>query len=463
MKISPARAAAFDALHRVERDAAFATDALDACLARAGAKRVDAALATELVLGVLRWRRLLDFLLERFAGRPAQSLDLEVLLALRLGLYQLRYLSRVPASAAVNESVELVKRARKSSAAGLVNAALRRAAGDPALRKSGEELAPAGDSPAERIALAHSHPTWLVARWLARFGETETRALLEANNRAPRTTAAILDPSAKEETTAALAELGLDPSPGRWLATAVELCNTPSGGPRRAGTRRANTRGQWWVQDEASQMIVFLLGVEPGHRVLDLCAAPGGKTLRLIQQRGPGPGAVLACDLHLHRLRQMREFLAGLGAPAVHYVALDGTAPLPLGIRFDRILVDAPCSGTGTLARHPEIRWRLERSDLAALAEKQKRLLSQALAQLAPGGRLVYSTCSLEPEENEEVLAAGLAAHPGVRIVSGQAALAPHLLQPESAGALFDARGVFRTLPGVHGTDGFFAAAFEVD
>jgi len=462
VRISPARAAAFDALLRVERDAAFATDALDSCLARAGAKRADAALATELVLGVLRWRRLLDFLLERFAGRPAPSLDLEVLLALRLGLYQLRYLSRVPASAAVNESVELVKRARKSSAAGLVNAALRRAARDPALRKSGEELAPAGDSPAERMALAHSHPTWLVERWLARFGEVETRALLEANNRAPRMTAAILDPSAKKETAAALAALGLDPSPSRWLASAVELRSTPSGGPRRAGAPRANAGGQWWVQDEASQMIAFLLGVEPGHRVLDLCAAPGGKTLRLIQQRGPGPGAVVACDLHLHRLRQMREFLAGLGARAEHYVALDGTAPLPFGIPFDRILVDAPCSGTGTLARHPEIRWRLERSDLAALAEKQKRLVSQALAQLSPGGRLVYSTCSLEPEENEEVVAAALAAHPGTRIISGQAALAAHLLRSEISGALFEARGVFRTLPGVHGTDGFFAALLEV-
>jgi 16S rRNA (cytosine967-C5)-methyltransferase len=465
VSISPARTAAFDALLRVERDAAFATEALDARLRRAEAKPADAALATELTLGVLRWRRLLDFWIERCCGRRADSLDIEVLLALRLGIYQLRSLSRVPASAAVNESVELVKRARKSSAAGLVNATLRRAAGDEALRRGAEELAPPESSAAERLGLAWSHPTWLVERWLARFGEPETRSLLEANNRAPRLTAAFLDPSAPERMTAALEKLGFQPAPGRWLRSAVEFrraaASGAEGGPRRALTLSTQSRLDWFWQDEASQMIPLLVDLPAGQRVLDLCAAPGGKTARLLQQSGTSPGKVVACDVHLHRLRQMREFLEGLGAGQAGYVALDGTIPLPFGVQFDRILVDAPCSGTGTLARNPEIRWRLRPEDLPALAEKQKLLLRQALERLAPGGRLVYSTCSLEPEENEKVVAAALEMRPGLRIVSGDAALTPHLRPGVDARPLFDAQGNFRTLPWAHGTDGFFAAVLE--
>jgi 16S rRNA (cytosine967-C5)-methyltransferase len=463
VKISPARTAAFDALLRVERDAAFATDALDGFLRRAAAKHSDAALATELVQGVLRWRRLLDFLIERFAARTADSLDLEVLLALRLGLYQLRYLSRVPPSAAGNESVELVKRARKSSAAGLVNAALCRASRDERLRTPGEELVPKGKTSAERLSLAWSHPAWLVERWLARFGEAGTRALLEANNRIPRRTVAVPDPSAMAAAIASLERQGFQPAPGRWLRSAVELGATPEGGLRRAGTRRggAGASTSWFAQDEASQMIPLLLDVRPGQLVLDLCAAPGGKTARVIQMRGAGQRMVVAADVHLHRLRQMREFLGRLFAGGVHFVALDGTRPLPFGSRFDRILVDAPCSGTGTLARNPEIRWRLRHEDLAALAEKQRALLCHALERLAPGGRLVYSTCSLEPEENEQVVAAALAAHPAARIISGEAALAPHLLPCAEGRALFDSLGYFRTSPAVHGTDGFFAAVLE--
>jgi len=456
MKVSPARSAAFDTLLRVERDAAFATDALDARLAEVHAKREDAALATELVMGVLRWQRLLDFLVARFADRAAESLDREVLLALRLGLYQLRYLSRVPAAAAVNESVELVKRARKKSAAGLVNAALRRAASTLELRGPAELLLPGNLSPVDHLGIALSHPAWLVERWLAHFGEESTRALLDTNNRPPPLIAAVLDPGQTAGVAASLAEAGFEAAPGRWLSSAIELRRVPRGGAARAG---AVGEGRMFLQDEASQMIPLLLDVQPGQRVLDLCAAPGGKTARLARQAGRS--GVVAADVHLHRLRQMREFLARLGAGNVHPVALDGTAPLPFGVRFDRILVDAPCSGSGTLARNPEIRWRLRPEDLPALAEKQTALVSQALAQLAPGGRLVYSTCSLEPEENEQVVAAALAAHPGARAVSAEVALAAHVRPGVDVHALFEVQGYFRTLPWLHGTDGFFAAVLE--
>ena len=459
MSVSPARAAAFDTLLRVERDAAFATDALDARLARmpAGANPADAALATELVMGVLRWRRLLDFLIERVAARRPESLDLEVLLALRLGLYQLRVLSRVPASAAVNESVELVKQARKRSAAGLVNAALRRASRDAAITGSLDTLVSSDAPLAERLGILWSHPSWIVARWLARYGEPSTRALLEADNRPPHLCAAALTPAGACDALASLVADGFDAAPAQWLASAIELRGIPRGGVSASTALRD---GQILIQDEASQMVPLLLGVRAGQRVLDVCAAPGGKTARLANQAGATN--VIAADVHLHRVRQMREFLSKVHAGNVQTLTLDATAPLPFAMRFDRILLDAPCSGTGTLARNPEIRWRLAPADIAALADKQRAILQQALAALAPGGRLVYSTCSLEPEENEQVIASALAATPGARIVSAQDALTPHVGAGADVRALFDSNGFFRTFPSTHGSDGFFAAAVEV-
>ena len=457
MKISPARAAAYHALCRVERDAAFATEALDAHL-EGLQKRADAALATELTMGVLRWQHLLDFLLERFTKQRVSSLDAEVRLALRLAIYQLRFLSRVPASAAVNDSVELVKRARKSSAAALVNAVLRRAARDPHTRGPADALLPRDLSAAERLGVLLSHPTWMVERWLARFGEPATRELLEANNRVPRLTAAVMDVEKVPDLRAALAEAGLATAPGRWLASAIELRGLPRGGIERL--RRALEAGSMTLQDEASQMIPLLADVRPGDRVLDLCAAPGGKTARL--SRHAGHGIVVASDLHLQRLRQTRELLARVGAANVNLVALDATHPLPFSALFDRVLVDAPCSGTGTLARNPEIRWRLDPGDLSALAEKQRALVRHGLEQLAPGGRLVYSTCSVEPEENQQVVAAALGQSGRAQIGSGQGALAPHLLQGVDAARFFDCRGFFQSLPGRDSTDGFFAAVMEV-
>jgi len=455
MSVSAARAAAFDALLRVERDAAFATDALEVRLSQLE-KRADAALATELALGVLRWRRLLDFLVERFAARPVPSLDLEVLLPLRLGLYQLRFLSRVPASAAVNESVELVKRARKRSAAALVNAALRRASREPGLKGSLDAWLPASLSPADRLGILLSHPTWLVERWLARYGEQDVRALLEANNRPAHLRAAVLDPADSEGVTASLVEDGFNAVPGTWLSAALELHEVPRGGVAAA---RALRDGRLLIQDEASQMIPLLLDVRRGQRVLDLCAAPGGKTARLAQQAGQG--TVIAGDVHAHRLREMRTFLDRLRLSNVHLAAFDATAALPLTGSFDRILLDAPCSGTGTLARNPEIRWRLQPAGVPALAEKQSAMLRVALAHLSPGARLVYSTCSLEHEENEQVVVSALAACPDVRIVPAISALSPHLRNAADAAAFFDAQGFFHTLPSQHNTDGFFAAVIE--
>lgn len=487
---------AFEALLRVETQGAYADEWLHARLADAKLQREDAALATELVMGTLRWQRLLDFLLEaqltsgkskdaaRHKGRVATvagastplvaRLDPEVRVALRMGLYQLRWLERVPARAAVNESVELVKRARKASAAGLVNAVLRRLAqaqpedgrGRPST-SLGAGGAPPPQVPkewplAEQLAVLGSHPTWLVERWLAALGEEETRALLAANNAPPRLTCAVAAGESVEAIAAELRSEGVASRPGRWLRGALEILDGV------VARTRAFREGRLRIQDEASQMVALLLDAQPGMRVLDVCAAPGGKTLALAEAVGAG-GCVVATDLHPHRLRAMRERVARF--PQVRMVALDAAAgQLPVAGDFDAILVDVPCSGTGTLARHPEIRWRLRAEDLAELRARQTAILLNAAARLRAGGRLVYSTCSLEPEENEQVVEAALAQRPQLNMVSGALALplAGHLREASQAGPsshrplhFADERGYFRTWPHRHGTDGFFAALLE--
>ncbi|HUB78650.1 MAG TPA: transcription antitermination factor NusB [Bryobacteraceae bacterium] len=319
----PARTLAFDILRRVE-SGAWASELL---LAHSeGLDSRDAGLASEIVFGVLRYRAQLDFLIEYFSGRR-QKLDVEVRIALRIGIYQLRHLDRIPPHAAVTDSVDLVKRAHKRSAAGFVNAILRRVHRDPVAW------------PTREIAL--SCPEWLLARWEAQFGAQ----------------------AAEDIARAALAE------PAKF-------------------TRGGRT------QDIGAQSIIPLLRLESGQTFLDLCAAPGNKTAQALEA---GVRAV-ACDRHFHRLAQMKNLDAGL-------VLLDGTRPLPFARCFDRILVDAPCSGTGTLGRNPEAKWRLKASDLPELRTRQVALLSNARSALAPGGLLVYSTCSLEYEENGEVVA----------------------------------------------------------
>lgn len=498
MPVSPARRIAFDVLRRVEAEGAYASDVLHAELGAGGGsnlrssnfksanfKSEDAALATELALGVLRHRRLLDFLLGRQLKKPVEKLDLPVLLALRMGVYQIRFLERIPARAAVNESVELVKLAKKFSAATLVNAVLRRAADEA--HTPAEEFLAANLRLVDRLGILYSHPTWLVERWLARLGGPQTLALLEANNRTPRLACTLHTQNAapgslggrsfssamhEPENNGALApennllqvplfdlleKSGLRIEPGLLLKNAFALSG---GSPTRTDAFR---KGLFSIQDEASQIIPLLLDVQSGDSVLDLCAAPGGKTAPLVRA-AESTGLVVAADRHAHRLRAMRDQFKRLALARVRLIELDATRPLPFRQEFARILVDAPCSGTGTLARHPEIRWRLRPEQLAEFHQLQVALLTNALAKLAPGGRLVYSTCSMEPEENEEVVADALRDAPSIRRVSTDRAvqaLNPHLVAAVKAEKLFDATDYFRTSPADYPTDGFFAALLE--
>jgi len=433
--VSPARAAASEVLRRVEEEGAFAAPLLAAADLSAG----DRALCYELVLGVLRRQLWLDRLAEHFAGRPASALDAPVRRALRLGLYQLRFLARVPARAAVNESVNLVHAARLRSAAPFVNAVLRRAARE-------KDFDPAHNikDPLERLSVETSHPAWLVERWAADFGAEEARAFAHANNEAAPA-AFRLNPLRAEEALERLRASGATVAPSRL---APEAWRVEGAVPL---LRELSEAGAVYMQDEASQLVAHVLGARPGERVLDACAAPGSKTTHLAALAGDG-ARVVAGDLHAHRLRVVAASAARQGLRSVRPVLLDAERALPFGdAAFDRVLVDAPCTGTGTLRHNPEIRWRLRPSDINELSARQLRILREAARVLRPGGRLVYSTCSVEREENEEVVAALLRERPDFKQI--EAAPAPgHTLLPS---------GAARTWPHRDDADGFFVAALE--
>jgi 16S rRNA (cytosine967-C5)-methyltransferase len=449
-KIS-ARRLAYSILLRVETEGAYASELLHRLSERrldATTDERDAALTTELVLGTLRWQRLIDFFIERYTKRQTSALDREVLIVLRLGIYQLRHLTRIPSRAAVNETVELAKQARKKSAAALVNAALRKAAAERELPTA--KLLPPEMETADGLALKYSHPTWLVERWIRNSGEQETTALLQSNNRPPEQACVFLKAAHRDEAIESLQDDGVMLEAGHLLRDAMIV--------RSGSLRKTSAFQNGWIgmQDEASQLVPLLLDAKSGETTLDLCAAPGGKTMILASRVGP-EGQVVAADLRETRLQSMRARIAGLDARNILLVALDGTRELPFACQFDRVLVDAPCSGTGTLARNPEIRWRLRPEDLTDLHERQVKLVRSALARLAPAGALLYSTCSLEPEENEQVVREVLSSEPQFR---GETVKIPHgiVAARVNSATLVCEDGAFRTFPPQHGTDGFFAA-----
>lgn len=444
MPVSSARAAAFDVLVQVERERAYAAELLhSARLQKLNA--ADHGLMTEVVMGVLRWRSLLDDQIAPRVARPLDKLDLEVLTALRMAAYQLMFLSRVPAHAAVDESVELVKRARKRSAVPLVNAVLRKLA--PVLARGGR-AAEGRDvvHSAEEMARRFAHPPWLVARWMAAFGVNVAHAVCASNQQVPENTVRLATPATEAE----LQEGGVTLSPGLLLAQARRVVRGD------VSQTRAFREGRVAIQDEASQLVALLVG--QGENILDCCAAPGGKT-RILAELNPR-ATIVAAELHRHRARLLRKL-----APAnnVAVITADATM-LPTQKFFDRVLADVPCSGTGTLARNPEIKWRLLPQDLADLHGRQTAILKSALQHVAKGGRLVYSTCSLEKQENEEVVEGALAADASLRLLD----VRPELQRLRSEGTLtWDninslAQGPYlRTFPGIHPCEGFFAALLE--
>jgi 16S rRNA (cytosine967-C5)-methyltransferase len=450
---SPARAAAFDILLRVDRESSYAAELLHSA-AYETLSTADHGLATELVMGVLRWRSSLDEEISPTSSQAVSKLDLEVLTALRLALYQLRNLDRIPPRAAIHESVELVKRARKRSAAPFVNAVLRKlaaAAPLPHLSASTEE----NSASPESLAHSFAHPAWLVERWVRAYGLAAARDICHYDQSIPATAIRLRDPAAEND----LRAEGIELAPGALLASARRVRTA------NVSNARALHAGQAVIQDEASQLVAALVG--RGSSILDCCAAPGGKTLAIADHN---PDATItAVELHPHRARLLQKLLRSADPSSsarsrnIQIITAD-IQTAPLHVNFDRILADVPCSGTGTLARNPEIKWRLQPADLEDLHARQLAIFRSAMTQVAQGGRLIYSTCSLEKEENEDVVEKSLEGNSTFRLLD----IRPELDRLKSEGALTWpdpaslTRGPFlRTLPGIHPCDGFFTAILE--
>ncbi len=403
---------------------------LDGLLAPALADRParDRALLRSLVLGSLRWLRRLDAALAAASSRPLERIDPELLAPLRVAAFQLLCLDRVPAHAAVKEAVDEARRRSHRGGAGFVNAVLRRLAARPRL----EDWPVEEGDPVRRLAVETSHPDFLVERWLARFGEPETRRLLAANNRPkPLQLLAFRDRGGPAALAAALAEEGIATAPAELSPLAL----TVTGGDPLASA--AFRRGELYVQDDASQAAALVPPPAAGETVLDAAAAPGGKSLALVAWE-PSVRPVLA-ELSPARLGRLRRNLRRLGRPLPLVVA-DARRPALAG-GFHRVVADLPCSGTGTLRRHPELKWRLSPEEIGRLAEQATAMLDALAGQLAPGGLLVAITCSLEAEENEAVVAELVARRPELEPVD----LAP-VLPSELAAHVF-ARGGWRLMP----------------
>jgi 16S rRNA (cytosine967-C5)-methyltransferase len=469
-EISPARKAAYNVLLAVERGHSHSDDLLRGKAVNA-LSPADRNLATALVLGVLRWQILLDHQIYVLLTRPNAKLDPEVLIALRLGAFQLLRMDRIPARAAIDESVELAKQAGHRFASAMVNAVLRKLAGFQQTEAAGHALkghgfSRAADAATQAWALApeenfsqdmEAHPAWMVERWINFYGLEAARSICRHGQSQPALTARLASPAVEAELSAA----GIVFEAGELLTDARTVVSGDV--TATIAFREARIR----IQDEGSQLVAELASENANEKVisiLDACAAPGGKTL-ILAERNPTADLV-ACESSAPRLEQMRKRLAFLGDRVECRLA--DAAALTEEAAFDLALADVPCSGTGTLGRNPEIRHRLRVEDLARQAERQRAILTAALRAVRPGGRVVYSTCSLEPEENEQVVVAMLAETPFARLLPLadriEALRKEGILTPAGAERLqvsLTPEGCLRLLPGAFHTDGFFIAMIE--
>jgi len=472
-EISLARKAAFNILLAVERGQSHSDDLLRGKTVNA-LPEPDRKLATALVLGVLRWQIRLDHQLRALLDRPNAKLDPEILIALRMGAFQILQMDRIPARAAIDESVELAKQAGHRFASGMVNAVLRKLVTAKPFGISEES--------AEEMALTEAHPAWMVGRWINIYGLKAAQAICRHGQEQPPLIVRIIESDACER--APVEDRGFPPIPQKeaeWMGhpsvvdefakagvvlepgeMLTAACTVLSGDVTATEAFRG---GRVRFQDEGSQLLAELAGMKPKVKsILDACAAPGGKTL-ILAERNP-QARIVACESSGPRLEQLRKRLAFLGE-RVEFRLADATT-LTDEAAYDLVLADVPCSGTGTLGRNPEIRHRLRPEDLRRQAERQRAILNAALRAVRPGGRVVYSTCSLEPEENEQVVAVVLAASPQAQLISLDGRISELLTDGvlTSSGAKrlrgnLTPDGFLRLLPGVFRSDGFFIAQIE--
>ncbi|MFI5395858.1 MAG: 16S rRNA (cytosine(967)-C(5))-methyltransferase RsmB [Candidatus Binatia bacterium] len=443
---SDPRAMAWEILRRVEEEGAYA----DALLGHAPDAHTlavrDRALLTRLVYSTLAWQGYLDHVLAAFCRRPPAEIDAPVRTLLRLTLCQICVLTKIPPFAAVNTAVDLAKRFRGGAAAGLVNAVLRRAA----TSWQDVQFPSRQEDPIGYLSSRLSHPRWLVERWLAQYGLDEAEAMLRANNEAAPT--ALRVNRLRGDPTTLLEEwrrTGRVAEASRYSPVGIRVAD---GGAAEAMPGYA--AGMFSVQGEASQLVGFMTGAQAGERILDVCAAPGGKATHLAELMDDR-GELVAIDVSARGIERLARMAQRLGLSILHPAVADATTWHPPDGKFDRVLLDAPCSGLGTLRQHPEIRWRRTPEDIASLVALQRQLLLRAAEWVRPGGVLVYATCTVGTEENDEVIGRFLHERPSFLVDD------PRPFLPAPARELVGSDDALRTFPHPHGLDGFFAVRLK--
>ncbi|MFD1775136.1 16S rRNA (cytosine(967)-C(5))-methyltransferase RsmB [Paenibacillus rhizophilus] len=443
-----ARETALDVLVRVEQEAAYSNLLLNTSLQKAGLSREDAGLATELVYGTISRLNTLDFMLDGFVSKGTNKLQPWVRCLLRMSLYQIVYLDRIPPHAAVNEAVNLAKKRGHQGISGMVNGVLR-----SALRAGELPALPDGLGDAERIALEHSHPLWMVKDWIRRYGQATAEDICRANNEPPSVSVRVnTTMTTRDKLLEEMLSQGLDAAPSQL---------SPYGIVVKGGGNLALS--SWYrdgilsIQDESSMLVAEAVAPEPGMTVLDCCSAPGGKTSHMAELM-KDRGTIIASDLHEHKVSLVQEQARRLGLESVEAIATDALllAERYSPMTFDRILLDAPCSGLGVIRRKPDLKWSKTPEDVASIGALQRELLQSVSGLLKPGGVLVYSTCTMESFENEETVNDFLRRNPQFAAADRGTPLGErlgNLLSPDAAG--------MQILPHYFGSDGFYIAALQ--
>lgn len=438
-----AREVALHVLTRIDVDDAYSNLLLNQSLQQSRLNRQDSALATELVYGTLQRLNTIDFFLSRFVAKGLDKLEPWVRNLLRLSLYQLHWLERIPEHAAVSEAVAIAKRRGHQGISGMVNAVLR-----SAVRQKSALVVPAGLPAADRISLEHSHPKWIVSRWIAQFGEETTEAVCRSNNLPPKVSVRVNAlKQTRESMLQKLLEQGIAAEASAIASAGVIVT---SGGNMALSEWYQN--GELSIQDESSMLVAEAVDPKPGMHVLDCCAAPGGKTAHMAERMND-TGRIWAADLHEHKRQLIEEQSRRLGLTCIRTLTEDARKlPEHFALAsFERILLDAPCSGLGVIRRKPDVKWSKQAGDISEIAELQYEILSQVQRLLRPDGVLVYGTCTLSSEENEELMLRFLREHRDFEL----SPLPEHPLHDMRS------RGMAYILPHEYRSDGFFIARIK--
>ncbi|MBI5681565.1 MAG: 16S rRNA (cytosine(967)-C(5))-methyltransferase RsmB [Deltaproteobacteria bacterium] len=441
MQVNPARKIALNILIRIGLEDSFADILLANELEKGSLSQLDKSLTTELVYGVLRWRLKIDWIINQFSKIKTKKMEHTVLNAIRLGVYQLLFLTKIPASAAIDESVKLVKKSCTKKS-GFINAVLRRI---DAERK--DIIFPnIKIEPIKYVSVVFSHPDWLIERWITRYDVAQTIKICQANNQIPPVVVRVNTlKTTRDDFLKRLADHGIDAEKTRYSPDGVIV------GRGFYPQMEMLPQELFYIQDEASQMVSYLLAPKPGEGILDTCAAPGSKTTHMAQMLN-NKGCIYAMDIHKSRLETISQTCKRLGINIVKTFLSDGTKDLQFVPQngFDAVLIDAPCSGLGVLRRNPDAKWK--KPDMNGLTRLQKGILENLSRYVKKGGRLIYSTCTTEPEENEEVIYGFLKAHTEFKLTNAKMFLSDTIV---------DENGFLRTSSHKHNMDGFFGARME--